>query len=72
MKRLRFKGRLKICHFFLTFCKFQMKFYFLASAFAIIIILDLTIDLRFTVVKKSVFQSMQIIIFQDKQYVHRS
>ena len=46
------------CVIFSTFCKFQIKTYFLVSAYAIIIIWDLTIDFRYTVEKRGVFQSI--------------
>ena len=57
--RMEIQGQVLNASFLLAFCKFQIKkTYFLVSAYAIIIILDLTIDFRSTVVKRVFFQSM--------------
>ena len=63
--------------FFSTFCEFQIKAYFLSLLDAIIILLDLTINIRSTVVKNGIFQSVSIVYFkeltcQNRQCVHRS
>ena len=71
------KARPKMRLFFEFLENLNKKLIFLSVYITLIIISDLTISIRSTVLKKSVFRRVQIVYFKDlalqnRQWVHRS
>ena len=62
---LRSRSRPKKCHYFSILLNIKQKLIFLSVFIAMIIIFDLNINIRSTVVKQNVYQSMLIVNFKE-------
>ena len=78
MNRFQSEGQALNASIFSSFCKFQIKkLIFLSVGIKIIIISGLTINIKSTVLKIGVFQTVDIVYFkeltcQNRQWVIRS